>query len=94
MFLDSIPPFAQKLENGFSFWVKVTPKAASSRIGKLIEGSFSKQTLKVYVTAPPADNLANKAVIELLAKYLNCPKSKISIISGSTSKEKKILVLK
>lgn len=92
MLLNSTPPFANIESEGFSFWIKVTPKASKNKIGNLAAGTYSKEVLKVYVTAPPADNLANKAVIEVLAEYLNCAKSSISIISGLTTREKKILV--
>ena len=92
MLLNSTPPFAHKESEGFSFWIKVTPKASKNKIGQLATGTYSKEVLKIYVTAPPADNLANKAVIEVLAEYLNCAKSSISIISGLTTREKKILV--
>lgn len=92
MLLNSTPPFAHQEPEGFSFWIKVTPKASKNRIGQLTEGTYSKKVLKVYVTSPPADNLANKAAIEVLAEYLNCAKSSISIISGLTTREKKILV--
>lgn len=90
--LNSIPPFAQIEPGGFSFWIKVTPKAAKNRIGQLVDGSFSKQMLKVYVTAPASDNLANKAVIEVLLEYLHCAKSNIQIVVGATAREKKIFV--
>lgn len=92
--LNAIPPFAHKEEGGFSFWIKVTPKAAKNRIGQLVEGAFSKQILKVYVSAPASDNLANKAVIEVLSEYLHCAKSNIQILSGATAREKKIFVNK
>jgi uncharacterized protein YggU (UPF0235/DUF167 family) len=90
--INSVPPFAQIESDGFYFWIKVTPKAAKNRVGQLIEGAFAKQVLQVYVTAPPSDNLANKAVIEVLAEYLHCAKSKINIVSGLTTREKKIFV--
>ena len=92
--LNAIPPFAYKEEGGFSFWIKVTPKAAKNRIGQLVEGVFAKQMLKVYVIARPEDNLANKAVIEVLSEYLHCAKSNIKIVSGATAREKKIFVNK
>ncbi len=91
--LDATPPFAQKNEEGFYFWVKVTPKASKNRIGDLVDSTMGKKALKVYVTAVPEDNQANIAVIELLAQYLHKPKSKIQIVTGQTMREKRIQVL-
>ncbi len=93
LLFDDIPPYAQKNETGFSFWIKVTPKASKNRIGDLVDGTMGRKMLKVYVTSVPADNLANIAVVEVLAEYLHCAKSKIQIVSGHTVREKRIQVL-
>lgn len=42
----------------------------------------------VRLTAPPVDNKANKALLDLLARELKIPKSLLSIIKGHTSKTK------
>jgi uncharacterized protein (TIGR00251 family) len=48
--------------------------------------------LKLAVTAPPEDGKANAAVIELLAELLEVKRSQIELISGATSRSKKILI--
>ena len=93
LLFDDMPPFAQKNETGFSFLVRVTPKASKNRIGDLVDATMGRKMLKVYVTSPPEDNLANIAVIEVLAEYLHKAKSKIQIISGHTMREKRIQAL-
>jgi uncharacterized protein (TIGR00251 family) len=93
LMFEDIPHFAKKNDEGFCFWVKVTPKAAKSRIGTLVDGTMERKMLKVYVTSPPEDNLANIAVIEVLSSYFHKPKSKIQIISGFTAREKRIQIL-
>ena len=93
LLFEDIPPFAQKNSDGFCFWIKVTPKASKNRIAGLADGINNKKMLKVYVTAPPADNEANIAVIEVLSDYFHKPKSKILIISGQTAREKRIQIL-
>ena len=90
---EDIPHFAKKNAEGFCFWIKVTPKAAKSRIGTLVDGTMERKMLKVYVTSPPEDNLANIAVIEVLSGYFHKPNSKIQIISGFTAREKRIQIL-
>jgi uncharacterized protein (TIGR00251 family) len=92
LFFNDIPPYAQKNETGFFFWIKVTPKASKNRIGDLVDSTMGRKVLKVYVTSPPEDNLANIAVVELLAEYLHMAKSKIQIVSGHTMREKRIQV--
>lgn len=92
LLFNDIPPYAQKNEMGFSFWIKVTPKASKNRIGSLVDGTMERKMLKIYVTSPPEDNLANIAVIEVLSAYLRRAKSKIQIMSGHTMREKRIQV--
>jgi len=49
--------------------------------------------LLVHVNVPPIEGRANKKVIELLAKFLNKPKSRFSIRSGQKSRFKVVEVL-
>jgi uncharacterized protein (TIGR00251 family) len=49
--------------------------------------------LKIRITTPPEKGKANEAVVELLAKNLKVPKSSIKIVSGHTSRIKKILIV-
>ena len=44
------------------------------------------------VTAPPVDSAANDAVIEFLSKALKLPKRDIEIVSGATSRNKRIRI--
>jgi uncharacterized protein (TIGR00251 family) len=48
--------------------------------------------LKVSVSAAPEKGKANRAVCELLAKRLHLPKSHVSVISGETSRDKRLLI--
>lgn len=59
------------------------PNSKNPRIKKDLLG-----TLHVYVSKPPLEGKANKAVIESLAKYFNVRKSEIILISGEKSKYK------
>jgi len=49
-------------------------------------------SLKLAVTAAPEKGKANKAILKLLAKRLGVSPSSVSILSGETSKQKKVLV--
>ncbi len=67
--------------------IKVTPKA---KLNKIIQ--LDNHTYQIYTTAPPDKGKANQAVIKLLAKYFNLPKSNITIIKGQTSRQKIIQI--
>lgn len=63
--------------------IRVQPKSSQNKLVREKEDVW-----KVYLTAAPTDNQANKALINFLAKELSLPKSHIVIISGHTSKNK------
>ena len=48
--------------------------------------------LKIKLTAPPVDDAANKMCVQYIAKCLKIPKSSIKIISGHTSRTKRLLL--
>ena len=49
-------------------------------------------TLRVRVTAPPAEGAANEAVRDLLAAALRCPRAAVEIVRGATARTKVIRV--
>lgn len=63
--------------------VKVTPRASRNELTPLPDGSFAAK-----VTAPPTDGEANRAVIRLLADYLDIAPSRIRLVSGASSRQK------
>lgn len=71
-----------------TFTIRVVPRASKSEIIGEHEGS-----LRVRISAPPVDGAANAEVVKLLAKAFGVAKSNVSIISGETSKTKRIRVL-
>lgn len=68
--------------------IKVIPNAKRQKLEKLPDGSF-----KVYLTVPPIEGRANKALIKLLAKEFGVSKSKVEIIRGKKGKEKVVKIL-
>ncbi len=71
--------------------IRVTPKASSNRI-KVEKQADGSDLIRVYVTTVPEDGKANKAVVEILAKALDVPKSSLTITQGLTSKDKTISI--
>ena len=63
--------------------VKVKPNARSNGVKEL-----DKDYYEVKVSVPPEKGKANERVIELIAKFLKIPKSRINIVSGELYKEK------
>ena len=48
--------------------------------------------LKVAVASPPADGRANTALMEFLAQRLALPKSCLRLVSGASSREKRVAI--
>jgi uncharacterized protein YggU (UPF0235/DUF167 family) len=71
--------------------VRVTPNARSARIAIEPEATDGPR-IKVWVTVPPEDGKANRAVIMILAKALGLPKSALTLERGDTSRIKVIRV--
>ena len=70
--------------------VQVRPKAGRDAIEGEVVDSAGKKWLKVTLTTAPEDGKANKALLKLLAKEWGCAASKLSIVSGETSRHKMI----
>ena len=76
--------------DGIRLAVRLLPRANADRIdgvGHLADGSA---VLKVAVTAPPADNRANEALLQLLARRCRVPRRALTLLGGATSRNKLI----
>jgi uncharacterized protein (TIGR00251 family) len=67
--------------------VRAIPKSKVAKIKKEFDEN-GKILYKIYVTAPPEDGKANKAIIELIAKDLGIAKSQVTIASGHHCRDK------
>jgi uncharacterized protein len=72
--------------------VRVTPRSAKPGIGGWRAGADGREELEVRVAEAPADGAANAAVIKLLAKALDLPRSTVEIVGGETSRRKRVSV--
>jgi len=75
-------------DNSLALNVYVQPRASQNRIAG-IHGN----AVKLCVTAPPAENKANEAVIGFLASLFAVPKSAVSIKSGRQGRQKKVIII-
>jgi uncharacterized protein (TIGR00251 family) len=69
--------------------ITVTVKAGA-KVEKVecLEGKY-----RVSVKAPPTDGKANVAVIKALARHFKIPQTRVNMISGFTSKNKRLEIL-
>jgi len=72
---------------GATFQVKVHPRARKNAITGVLGDA-----LKLALTAPPIEGRANEACIDHIAKFLNVPRSSVTIAAGESSRQKLIRV--
>lgn len=75
----------QERGGAITFAVRVTPRASRDAIEGVYQGA-----LKVRLNAPPVDDRANEALVELLAERLNVPRSAVRIVAGGKSRTKRV----
>jgi uncharacterized protein (TIGR00251 family) len=74
-------------EGWFTICVRVSPNAGKTAIKGVHDGA-----IKIGLAAPPVDGAANSALIAYLAKKLKVKKKSITIVSGQSSKNKKVRI--
>ncbi len=72
--------------------IRVTPRSAKPGLGGWREGADERAELEVRVAEAPADGAANDAVVRLLARALGISRSELSILSGATSRHKRLAI--
>jgi uncharacterized protein len=70
--------------------VRVTPRSAKPGIGEWKADPAGRPFLELRVAAAPADGAANQEVVKLLAKALGVAKGSVAIVSGETSRLKRL----
>lgn len=83
----SDPLVATARDGAVRFAVRVIPRAKQSAIEGVHGGA-----LKVRLSAPPVDGAANEALVRVLASALDVARSRVSIVSGLTSRTKTVEV--
>ena len=77
---------------GVLVMIRVTPRARGDRIDGLVATADGRTALKVFVSAPPADNAANTAVLRLLAREWRLRPGDLDIAAGAASRNKIVRV--
>jgi hypothetical protein len=72
--------------------VRLTPRAARDVVDGIGRLSDGREVAVVHIRAVPAEGAANKALIALLAKTLDVPKSAVSIVAGGAARLKQVRI--
>jgi hypothetical protein len=73
--------------DGIILRLHIQPRASKSEVCG-VQGD----ALKIRLTSPPVDGAANKLCCEFLADLFKVPKSAVEIISGETSRKKRVKI--
>lgn len=84
--------FHRAAPDGLILCLRVTPNAGRDAIEGAETRADGSQVLRLRVAAVPDKGRANAAVLALLAKALGVPKSRLTLLSGETSRTKTVLV--
>jgi uncharacterized protein (TIGR00251 family) len=76
-------------KRGAALPVRVIPRASQNEIVEIL----SDQTVKIRLTAPPAEVETNKELINFLASLLGMPKENFEIVAGMSGRDKLISIL-
>ena len=74
-------------KNGIVLTLRLVPRSSKNEIC----GEHG-DALKIKLQAPPVEGKANKALIEFLADTLDISRSQISILSGETGRNKRVMI--
>ncbi len=83
--------YIQSKTHGILLFVKLTPNAREDEVLGTIDG-IDGPLIAARVRAIPDKGKANKAIINLLAKWLGLAKSDITLKSGSKSRLKTLAI--
>ncbi len=81
-------------DKGEDIWlyVKVIPGAKIAKIGGVWCDQNNRQHLMIKVQQPPDNGKANKAVVQMLAKAIKHPKSRIHVERGAIARIKTLRI--
>ena len=83
----NLPAFLRVVTDGVLLSIKLQPRASANEVGGLLGNE-----LRIKVTAPPVDAAANEALLRLLAETLDCPRGRVELTRGHTSRHKVVKI--
>lgn len=70
----------------------ITPKSMKNQIIGWVTDVDGKPVLKIKIAAQPEDGKANAELIKFLAKQWQVPKTALELVSGETSRHKRLKI--
>ena len=80
-------PYLTDTPDGAVLSLRIIPRAHKNAI----QGEHG-DALKIRLCAPPVEGAANSALIEFLSDALSIPRARVQLLSGATSRNKRILL--
>ena len=78
--------------DGLRVAIRLSPRARTDRLVAVAASAEGGYVLKATVTAPAEAGRANEALLQLLARAWHVPRRDLSIIAGSTSRDKVVRI--
>jgi hypothetical protein len=72
--------------------IRLSPRARTDRLVAIAASASGGHVLKAAVAAPAEGGRANEALLQLLAQVWRLPRRDLSIVAGSTSRNKVVRV--
>ena len=80
-------PFLTDTPAGAVLNLRIIPRAHKNAI----QGEHG-DALKIRLCAPPVEGAANAALVEFLSDALSLPRAQVQLLSGATSRNKRVLL--
>lgn len=71
--------------------IRAMPGARAERVDGIGRDAQDRLHLVIRLRAPAVEGKANAALIAFLAKRLGCPRSRLGLMAGATSRLKRVL---
>ncbi len=82
----------RRVDGDLELALRVTPKGGRDRVEGIVRDGAGRDWLAVRVAAPAEGGKANRMVCRLLAKTLGVPASTVALVSGATSRHKRVRI--
>ena len=74
-------------KKGTALAIRVTPRASRNEIAEILHDG----TIRIRLTAPPAEGKTNEALATYLSDVLSVPKGSIEIVAGQNGRDSSYL---
>ncbi|HSH93126.1 MAG TPA: DUF167 domain-containing protein [Roseimicrobium sp.] len=79
----ALPACIRVSDGAVTLSVKAQPRAPKNELA-----GMQGDALRIKIAAPPVDSAANEALVEFLAECLGCPRNRVELLRGGTSRHK------